>query len=98
VLCANKTGTVRICLYIRLPLRQHSQGAVSAVSSVLWMGGWGACSHAGFRFCAGEGGADEATQYGPVAPDVTVTILEAAHTSPSYSVVLLDTSLLEHAY
>jgi hypothetical protein len=40
---------------------------------------WGACSHAGFRFCAGEGGGDEATQYGPVAPDVAVTVLEAAH-------------------
>jgi hypothetical protein len=39
----------------------------------------GACSHAGFRFCAGEGGDDEATQYGPVAPDVALTILEAAH-------------------
>jgi hypothetical protein len=37
------------------------------------------CSHAGLRFCAGEGGGDEATQYGPVAPDVAVTILEAAH-------------------
>jgi hypothetical protein len=29
--------------------------------------------------CVGEGGDDEATQYGPVAPDVALTILEAAH-------------------
>jgi hypothetical protein len=33
----------------------------------------------GGAVCAGKGGDDESTQYGPVAPDVALTILEAAH-------------------
>jgi hypothetical protein len=31
------------------------------------------------HFCVGEGGGDEATQYGPIALEVAVTILETAH-------------------
>jgi len=37
------------------------------------------CSGARLCVCAGEGGGDEATQYGPVALEVAVTLLDTAH-------------------
>jgi len=72
-------GSSNDCLTVSNSLKSKRLSDIEVSPATECAFRWGACSHAGLRFCAGEGRGDEATQYGPVALEVAVTFVETAH-------------------
>jgi hypothetical protein len=65
--------------YARVMAQAAPSFATSSPRSAKYVVATCRCSGARLCVCAGEGGGDEATQYGPVALEVAVTILDTAH-------------------